>query len=85
MHWMEVIATSTATLVMLGAAFKFMWGRLDKKFKEIDDRFLMVLAELKEIKMDIRSLEQRIARLETQDEERFRNDIKVLIKDRAAK
>ncbi len=75
MEWLQTLSTIVATAIMFGAAFKFMWSRLDKKFGEM-------LTELKDIKSDIRNLDQRVARLETQDEERFRNEVKLLIKER---
>lgn len=92
MEWIQTLTGIVATAVMFGAMFKFMWSRLDKKFDginekfdSIDRKFEATLLELKEIRLCLHSLEVRISRLETQDEERFRNEIKLLVAERKAK
>ena len=89
MDWVQTASIIIPMALMFGASFKFMWSRIDKKFEAIDKRFEAIdkrfeaiLAELKEIKLSIQSLEVRVGRLETQDEERFRNEIKLLIREK---
>ena len=85
----EIITIVLSTSLIMGAMFKFMWSRIDKKFEAIDKRFEaidrkfeMIIEELKEIKIAIQDLNVRVSRLETQDEERFRNEIKLLVSER---
>jgi len=75
MNWNEVVTIILSFTVIGGAGFKFMWSRIDKKFD-------FVFQELKEIKISIQDLNVRVSRLETQDEERFRNEIKLLVSER---
>ncbi len=81
-NWIQVISLFVAISVMMGGMFAFMWGRIDKKFESVDKRFDLLFQEIKEIKISIQSLEIRVGRLETQDEERFRNEIKLLVSER---
>jgi septal ring factor EnvC (AmiA/AmiB activator) len=82
-NWIQVISLFVATSIMMGAMFKFMWDRLDKKFDLLAQEIKEIKADIKEIKASLQSLEMRIGRLETQDEERFRNEIKLLVKERS--
>jgi len=79
---------------LLGFILMFFWigkwmGKIearldgfDKRFDSIDKKFEALLQEIKEIKISIQNMESRVARLETQDEERFRNEIKLLVSER---
>jgi chaperonin cofactor prefoldin len=89
MNLYEIITIVLSTSLIMGAMFKFMWSRIDKRFEGvekrfegIDRRFEMLIEELKEIKVSIQDLNVRVSRLETQDEERFRNEIKLLVSER---
>lgn len=73
--WHESIILFVAISLMMGAMFKFMWSRLDKKFESIDRK-------LDAISLDIKVLDKRVSRLEGQEEERFRNELKIFIKER---
>jgi len=80
-------------IVPVGAGVAWLWSRLDKKFDaidkrfdqidqrfaQIDQKFEAVLVEIKEIRIDIHKIDIRLSKLEAQDEERFRNEIKLII------
>lgn len=105
MEWVQVIAIILTTGAMLGASFRFMWARIDKKFESINERFKEVNERFREIKNEnnerfsrlddhvktnnerisgmetiLRSLDSRISRFEGKDEERFRNQLQVLVR-----
>ena len=68
---------------LLGFILMFFWigrwmGKIDSKLNSLDE----IKNGLKEVKISVQSLEVRMSRLETQDEERFRNEIKLLVSER---
>jgi septal ring factor EnvC (AmiA/AmiB activator) len=72
---------------VFGCLLIFFWvgkwfGKIDSKLDQISESILSMKKDLKEMRDDIRSLEIRMSRLETQDEERFRNEIKLLVSER---
>lgn len=71
----EIITIVLSLTVIMASMFRFMWSRIDKRFD-------IVFQELKDIKISIQDLNTRVSRLETQDEERFRNEIKLLVSER---
>lgn len=71
MDWQIVIREIFTYLIPMGALFGWLWNRLDKKFEKIDQRFdkidekfEMIFKELKEIRGDIKILDQRVSRIE---------------------
>jgi len=104
-NWIETITIILGTASLMGAMFKFMWDRLDKKFEAIDKRFEAIdkrfeaidrkfeaidkkfekiFEELIEIRKDIKSIDVRLSRLEGQDEEKFRNEIRMIAGGKSA-
>ena len=75
MDW-TAIACAIATIGMMGAMFKWFSDRLDKRFDKIDERFDRIYNDLTAIRMDIRNIDGRLSRLEGQDEERFRAQLR---------
>jgi len=68
---------------LLGLVLMFFWvgrfmGKIDSKLTVLDE----MKKDIKEIKGSVQNLEIRMSRLETQDEERFRNEIKLLVSER---
>lgn len=80
MNWAEILTTAGATIIPVGAFFAWIWNRLDKKFEFIDKKFESLIVEIKEIRQDIRSIDSRLSRLEGQDEEKFRNEVRLIAK-----
>ena len=71
----QIFTIILSLTVIMASMFRFMWSRIDKRFD-------VVFQELKDIKISIQDLNTRVSRLETQDEERFRNEIKLLVSER---
>lgn len=78
---LELFGTAIAMLGLIGAMFKFMWSRLDKKFDKVyddlgelkshfDKRCDKFEDELKEIKLRVTDITVRINIVETRLEER---------------
>lgn len=75
MDFAQIISTSVTVIIPIGGLMAWIYTRIDKRFDSIE-------SELKEIKSSIHSVDIRVGRLETQDEERFRNEIKLLVSER---
>ena len=76
MDWSELIINFAALAAVLGGCFKFFWSALEKKFDQIDKKFDQIEkkfesidSKLENIRLDIRSIDSRLSRLEGQDEE----------------
>lgn len=82
MDFAQIISTSVTVIIPIGGLMAWIYTRIDKRFDFIDKRFDSIESELKEIKSSIHSVDIRVGRLETQDEERFRNEIKLLVSER---
>lgn len=80
MNWSDILTTAVVTVTSMGTCFAWLWSRLDKKFSYIDKRFESLMLEIKEIRQDIRSIDSRLSRLEGQDEEKFRNEVRLIAK-----
>ena len=94
MDWSELIINFAALAAVLGGCFKFFWSALEKKFDQIDKKFDQIDkkfdqiekkfesidSKLENIRLDIRSIDSRLSRLEGQDEERFRHKIELYVK-----
>ena len=73
-----LIGTVLTTSVAMGGMFAWFWKRLDKKFEAIDKRFDKIDEAIAAMRTDIRMLDTRMSRLEGQDEERFRNEVRMI-------
>jgi len=86
MDYSSILMTFATTALPIGGFLAWMWSRLDKKFEKIDERFIAmdkkIDERLEKIENRLAGIEGRLSRLEGQDEERFRNEIRLIAKSK---
>ncbi len=81
MDWQNIAAffgIFTTTMGGFYYLFDKKFDKIDKKFDKIEERFDKIDDRLGTIEKDIHSIDMRLSRLEGQDEERFRNEIRLI-------
>ena len=70
MHWQDILTILVPLLALMGWCYNRIEKKADERFNKSEERFKMIMDELKSTRKDLQSIDMRLSRLEAKFEER---------------